>query len=648
MGVIKNLLIKILAENDDAKKKLKETEAAVAEVKTVAADAGKTVAEAIPDKPVEVKVETAATEKKLDAVDKGAKGAKDAIKKVNDETKKSPGGFFDRLAAKINTAKESSKDLKKAFDGSMFGTLLAPAAAAMAIVNSLAKIGAAAWDAYLGRLKESAERAAEVRAQMEKLQQVNDARRGSDAAALASLRQMASTEQLSNAQKAQAAALVKQLAGSYGDLGIAIDATTGKITGLDEAQAKMSARDFADRIREQERINKQLEEEIRVNRQNRDSAPLTSSDTKVLGIPASGSARPLSKLLGGLDAPVQFGGEAATMEAAAKEEAAVNALLDGRRKLRELQKQDPEKQRALAADAVIASDREQLRIQQLKNAGETEAAAKLEFTVGLRSRGVALTEKERETLWEINRQAAEETIRAEELAKAKADAAAAEEEIKRKAEERGKLYNDALSQAEYELQMATLKRQGLDDEAARLAIINELKQRGVVLSDAEIEQLLARRKAAREAADEAQKAEQDRAAAKAKSADSRAYATDAVADAEYQLELQQLKNAGLDDEADRLQLLNELKQRGLELTDDEIAKILASRKGLRELQGGKSGDRVTVGGERQETDSLRKIGLYNWGAGAANSLDKTRNGLLGQIRDGVNKLYGAGGGETLS
>jgi len=622
MGVIKNLLIRIRAEDEDAKKKLENVEAAVDKVKTTAASAGKKVAEAVP-KSVELDVKTNGAEKKLDAVATESGKAKKALKETREETKKSPGGFFDRLASKINSTTKSTEELKRAMEGSVIGSLLAPAAAVMAILNSAAQIGAAAWDAYLTRLREGAERAADVRAQMEKLQQVNETRRNSDAAALNKLQQMAVTEQLSNTQKAQAVELIKQLSGSYGNLGIAIDSVTGKITGLDEAQAAMQARNYTDRLREQQRVIKQLETEARQWRNT--------------------SERATAVHVGG----VSIGGEQAAMDAAQKEKETVDKLLDARRQLRELQKQNPETQRKLGADTLIASDQEQLKIRQLRNAGQNEEADKLEFTIGLRSRGVALTEKEREKLWEINRAMAAETVKAEELEKEKAAAAAAEEEIKRKAEERRKYYDDALSQADYELKMAELKKQGLDDEAAKLELINELRGRGITLSGEELNRLLEKRKAARAAEDAAQKAAQNKAAEKQKKTDSRTYATDAVEDAEYQLKLQKLKNAGLDDEADRLELLHELKERNLDLTEEEIAKILAARKNLRELQNGGS-DRVTVGNERQETDSLRKIGLYNWGSSAVSSLDRKRNTLLGEIRDGVNKLWTKDSGDALS
>lgn len=56
---------------------------------------------------------------------------------------------------------------------------------------------------------------------------------------LDSLQNLAELENLSNEQKKYALTLINLLSKQYGNLGIAIDDATGKITGLDEAQTKM-------------------------------------------------------------------------------------------------------------------------------------------------------------------------------------------------------------------------------------------------------------------------------------------------------------------------------------------------------------------------------------------------------------------------
>lgn len=52
------------------------------------------------------------------------------------------------------------------------------------------------------------------------------------------LEELSKKESLSNTEKREAASLIARLTKRYGDLGISIDATTGKLTGLDAAQRK--------------------------------------------------------------------------------------------------------------------------------------------------------------------------------------------------------------------------------------------------------------------------------------------------------------------------------------------------------------------------------------------------------------------------
>lgn len=62
---------------------------------------------------------------------------------------------------------------------------------------------------------------------------------GVDSGYMDSLQQLSQTETLSNEQKKYAVTLIQLLTKNYGDLGLAIDSTTGKITGLEKAQEVM-------------------------------------------------------------------------------------------------------------------------------------------------------------------------------------------------------------------------------------------------------------------------------------------------------------------------------------------------------------------------------------------------------------------------
>ena len=63
-----------------------------------------------------------------------------------------------------------------------------------------------------------------------------------DAGYMERLQELASRDARSNEAKAEAATLIKNLTSRYGDLGISINQTTGKIIGMDEAQKRFFER----------------------------------------------------------------------------------------------------------------------------------------------------------------------------------------------------------------------------------------------------------------------------------------------------------------------------------------------------------------------------------------------------------------------
>lgn len=64
-----------------------------------------------------------------------------------------------------------------------------------------------------------------------------------------SLRELSQVESNSNQQKKYAISLIDELTKRYGDLGIAIDTATGKITGLDQAQGKILQKQLAKNLK---------------------------------------------------------------------------------------------------------------------------------------------------------------------------------------------------------------------------------------------------------------------------------------------------------------------------------------------------------------------------------------------------------------
>lgn len=113
-----------------------------------------------------------------------------------------------------------------------FTALAAHPILAMLLALSLV---AAACAVALGSVNE-----AQVSSKMYEAVAAGDAQAKSAETLMQRLEQLASQQQLSNAEMSEAKSIVEQLNATYGDLGISIDETTGKINGLSEAQQKFN------------------------------------------------------------------------------------------------------------------------------------------------------------------------------------------------------------------------------------------------------------------------------------------------------------------------------------------------------------------------------------------------------------------------
>lgn len=129
-----------------------------------------------------------------------------------------------------------------------------PVALLTATMGALVAAGTALWD----NLTVSAE---EYRAKLDRTSQTEQKRLASlktaqteETGYMKRLSELAERETLNNAEKIEAARLNEILSGKYGDLGIQIDAVTGKIDGLTEAQKKLNDAQKAQRIAQLERI----------------------------------------------------------------------------------------------------------------------------------------------------------------------------------------------------------------------------------------------------------------------------------------------------------------------------------------------------------------------------------------------------------
>ena len=186
------------------------------------------------------------------------KGADTAIVKTGKEMKNItiPAETFGTKAKSAfkNVWKELSdgEGLLKNLTGALKGVLSPIGAIALGFA-ALGKLAADIWNRmtlsaaeYLEQTSRAADAAGKKR---EKLQEAQSR----ELQYLASLRELASQEQLSNNAKQEAGVLLDLLSAKYGDLGVEIDKAGNRLTGFDKAQEKVLSKMRRDRIAAGER-----------------------------------------------------------------------------------------------------------------------------------------------------------------------------------------------------------------------------------------------------------------------------------------------------------------------------------------------------------------------------------------------------------
>lgn len=505
-------------------------------------------------------------------------------------------GILDQMAEKAVNVKKGFKSMREALEGSPMAQLLSPIGAAMAVVNAAVIAGRIAWQSYLDKLREGADDAKDVRDQMVEIAAANEAKRQSDQQAMTTLISLAAVENKSNVQKSEAINIVNRLNASYQGLGLRIDEVTGKIVGLDGAQTKMLTQQRDKRVSEMKSQLKQMQIEYAESKNQMQNAGIHMN----LGTDLGGLVKYGGKF--------QIGGEAETKEAGERQKSLTKEIIDMQRQIKEAQKEDPEKDMRLKAGANIAQAERELAIMQAKAQGNDKEAARLELVNKLYAEGVQYTANELAQREKLVAMFEEAKAQADALNEKKAKLKQEEEEIKRKAEERQKAYDDMLSQSDYEVAFAEAKLAGLDDEAARLKIINDLRSQGKY-SEEQINQLMERRKAL-------------------KNVENKQFVKDTTGDLDYEIAKQKAKMAGLDDEVHRLELMQQLKKENRNLDDEAIQAILAKRKELDDLVKTES-LQSKANNDRPELGQMAKVGLYSFNT--ANDSGRDQVSLLKTI-----------------
>ena len=168
---------------------------------------------------------------------------KKAGKEMSNATKKLD-NFGDSADNAVRAIDSISGALGQASTGisGLAGDLIAlvknPIAIAIAAVTALVAVGIKLWDKLTLSAEEYAKKASfEFEQAQKKFNDLTNAQK-EDSGYLDRLKEISQEENISNAIKAEAISIIQALTDRYGDLGISIDLTTGKIHGLDEGMAK--------------------------------------------------------------------------------------------------------------------------------------------------------------------------------------------------------------------------------------------------------------------------------------------------------------------------------------------------------------------------------------------------------------------------
>ena len=302
--------------------------------------------------------------------------------------------------------------------GNIIGAVTSgPVMALTAAIGGLVAFGVQVWDKmtlsaeeYAAKLDRAAAAADKHRAAVEK--QVSE-----DQTYMDRLGELASKEALSNEAKAEAATLIANLTSRYGDLGLSIDKVTGKITGMDKAQAEMLKRIRAER---QKAISDQI---ASIERQTANEAKNAIKGMYLFGNAFGGAENGLSRTRevfsgGTLQERIAYAEDLRDASKTTTDAEAWQKVIDHLQKALELQREyrtlsvEGMKTRTNAAETEATSQAKarqaaedivddlqlQINMQQLINDGLSGEAEKLRIINSLRKQGIESATKENQII----------------------------------------------------------------------------------------------------------------------------------------------------------------------------------------------------------------------------------------------------------
>ena len=244
-------------------------------------------------------------------------------------------------------------------------------------VTSAIKIARGIWDLHGKKLRENAEDAQRYAEAAKAITERNKELAERQRAAMDSLDSLRSKERLSNVDRLKTSELLKQLGADYRQLGIEIDASSGKVKNFDQANAKLERLQIN---REQDDIRRQLKN-LETSRKRQ--LEIIAADSIVATIISQG--RSSADAMAAAEKIDRIGEESAKL----------------RQRFGELGKMNPEaraaaalKDRAQALGVLIEQENEQFAIQQMRLRGDETGAAWLERELELRKQIADLTEQE--------------------------------------------------------------------------------------------------------------------------------------------------------------------------------------------------------------------------------------------------------------
>lgn len=575
----------------DAKDYRKELETVVAESRaaaksltdlpdrqiTVTADTAQveTAVAELTESPPEINVSVAADPAPLDTV-------QEALADTDTSARKT-GGILEKLipeslrskAAQAFGAIREEMNKTQGGAGNFLGKFLAGGGAIGIIaagIASLGKIAVTAYRNWINGMKEAGELAQQNAANIRETAEANEQLRQKSDGYLSRLSELSSAEQLSNANKAEARKLIADLAKSYGDLGIKLDETTGKLSGVDEAMAKKLQRDKDRRIAEMEAELKQLQADNDAQADVRDNAGF-----KVWGRRGQKD---------GFLAELTLGGEADATEAGQKIAENAKRINELRKQIHEQRRTDPTadyraKRQAENEDLAEENQERSRSFEQHKSDYAFGVAKDIDVKIANRRQGINAERNSRP------RHEAEAALSSAQADYQKAQSAgnkdgmldaekrilqakqtilasdekiyAFEQQIDTLNRQRAEAVKKITDQAKYELDYNKLIVAGEFEKAAALKLEKELKDQNLKLSEEEKKKILEQRKALQK---------QDTAKQ--------------IAEAKEEVALQQLLVNGNYEayEAEKLRL--EMKRQGKKLTEEETQELLEQRKALKE------------------------------------------------------------------